>query len=76
LNGLLVPPGDPPALAAALARLIAAPAERQRLGEAAERTLRSAFSFTAGLDLIEARLRAPATVGADQRSCVATSSPL
>ena len=41
-----------------------------------ERTLRSAFSFTAGLDLIEARLRAPATVGAEQRSCVATSSPL
>jgi glycosyltransferase involved in cell wall biosynthesis len=76
LNGLLVPPGDPPALAAALARLIAAPAERQRFGEAAEHTLRSSFSFTAGLDLIEARLRAPATVGAEQQSCVATSSLL
>jgi glycosyltransferase involved in cell wall biosynthesis len=38
VNGLLVPPGDPAALAEALRRLAAEPALRARLGEAARRT--------------------------------------
>jgi glycosyltransferase involved in cell wall biosynthesis len=37
ITGLLVPPGDPEALAAAIARLAADPAERRRLGSAARR---------------------------------------
>jgi glycosyltransferase involved in cell wall biosynthesis len=37
ITGLLVPPGDPVALAAAIARLAADPAERRRLGSAARR---------------------------------------
>jgi glycosyltransferase involved in cell wall biosynthesis len=42
-TGLLVPPGDRQSLAAALARLIADPARRARLGAAAETRVRAAF---------------------------------
>jgi glycosyltransferase involved in cell wall biosynthesis len=38
VNGLLVPPGDPLALAAALQRLVREPQTRERLGRAARRT--------------------------------------
>ncbi len=67
-NGLLVPPADPPALAAALARLIAAPDLRLRLGAAAWETLRQRFSLAAGIDLIARRL-------AGDGLCAASSSP-
>ena len=36
-SGLLVPPGDPAALAAAAARLLSDPSERERMGQAARR---------------------------------------
>ena len=39
INGLVVPPGDAEALQAAVARLLANPAERGRLGEEARRTV-------------------------------------
>ncbi|OAP39821.1 colanic acid biosynthesis glycosyltransferase WcaL [Sinorhizobium glycinis] len=42
-NGLVVPPEDPRALAAALERLIRDPALRRRLGAAAERRVRADF---------------------------------
>jgi glycosyltransferase involved in cell wall biosynthesis len=42
-TGVLVPPGDAPALAAALGSLLADPQRRQRLGEAAGRDARSRF---------------------------------
>jgi glycosyltransferase involved in cell wall biosynthesis len=42
-NGLVVPPEDPQALANALERAIRDPSLRQRLGEAAERTVRREF---------------------------------
>jgi len=42
-TGLLVPPGEPRALAAALARLIGDPARRAALGAAGERRVRSLF---------------------------------
>ena len=42
-NGLVVPPEDPQALAAALERLIRDPALRKRLGEAAEQRVRAEF---------------------------------
>ena len=54
-TGLLVPPGDPPALAPALAELIGDPARRAALGAAGERRVRGAFAMTAGIDLLAAR---------------------
>ncbi|HML09215.1 MAG TPA: glycosyltransferase [Stellaceae bacterium] len=51
-TGCLVPPGDPPALAAALARLIAAPDLRASLGAAAEARVRHGFSASESLDTL------------------------
>ena len=42
-TGLLVPPGDPAALAAAIARLAAAPEERRQLGDMARRVAADRF---------------------------------
>jgi glycosyltransferase involved in cell wall biosynthesis len=47
VTGLLVPPGDPSALAAALRRLQADPALRARLGKAARQRVVSRFDLTA-----------------------------
>jgi glycosyltransferase involved in cell wall biosynthesis len=58
VNGRLVPPEDPQALAAALAELIADPALRLRLGCAARARVLDRFGMTAGLDRLAARLRA------------------
>jgi glycosyltransferase involved in cell wall biosynthesis len=46
-TGVLVPPGDPAALAAALARLAAEPALRERLGAAGRRHAEAEFSLAA-----------------------------
>jgi glycosyltransferase involved in cell wall biosynthesis len=43
-TGLVVPPGDPAALAQAIQRLLDDPAERQRMGEAGRRRARELFS--------------------------------
>jgi glycosyltransferase involved in cell wall biosynthesis len=59
-EGLLVPPGDPAALAGAMARLIGDPALRAAMGEAAEGRVHRDFSHEPGLDLIETLLRAAA----------------
>lgn len=56
-EGLLVPPGDVAALAAALARLIGDGALRQRLGEAAYSRVRNDFSFDAGIARLDQLLR-------------------
>ncbi len=53
-NGLLVPPDDPSALAAALGRLIRDPALRRRLGLAAERRVRDKFDHHASVDQLKA----------------------
>lgn len=62
VNGLVVPPEDPQALAAAIERLIRDPALRQRLGEAAERRVRSEFDHHVSIrqlkDLFENEWRA------------------
>ncbi|HKF73504.1 MAG TPA: glycosyltransferase family 4 protein [Stellaceae bacterium] len=55
VTGLLVPPGDPPALAAALERLIRHPQERARLGAAGEARVRTRFTLAAGVDQLAAR---------------------
>ena len=55
-NGLLVPPGAPEALAAALARMIAHPDLRQQFARRAAETVRTRFSFDAGVDWIASAL--------------------
>jgi glycosyltransferase involved in cell wall biosynthesis len=50
VTGILVPPADPPALAAALERLIRHPQERARLGAAAEVRVRTRFTLDAGIE--------------------------
>ena len=44
VTGLLVPPHDPPALAAAIVRLLKDPARRARMGEAGLARVRTQFS--------------------------------
>ena len=58
-SGLLVPPGDPVALAAGLGRLIRDPALRARLGAAGRRRVRGRFGMTAGIDDLCRRFGAP-----------------
>jgi glycosyltransferase involved in cell wall biosynthesis len=58
VNGALVPPDDPAALASAIAALIADPAARLRLGQAARARVLEQFAMTAGVDRLAARLGA------------------
>ena len=51
--GLLVPPDDPPALAASLARLLEDPATGDELGRAAQAKVRAARSVSGMTDLVE-----------------------
>ena len=64
VHGVLVEPGAPAALAAAIERLAREPALRRRLGEAARARLVQDFSEEAAIDLIAGRLRASAGLGA------------
>jgi glycosyltransferase involved in cell wall biosynthesis len=52
VTGVLVPPRDPAALRAAVERLLADPAERERLGAAARTKARTAFSAAAAADAL------------------------
>ncbi len=54
-TGVLVPPGDRAALAAALARLIADPGLRARLGAAGEVRVRSAFDAESAIEALARR---------------------
>jgi glycosyltransferase involved in cell wall biosynthesis len=56
-TGVLVPPGDMPALARELERLIRSPDERIRIGEAGYRRVRGAFEAETGIRHIAALLR-------------------
>lgn len=56
-TGLLVPPGDPAALAAAIQALAEDPARRLALGEAGQRRVRDQFSAEGGLDWLADRFR-------------------
>ena len=54
-TGILVPPGDARALAAALERMIRDPALRQQFGEAGEMRIRRDFDMNAGIELLAER---------------------
>jgi hypothetical protein len=56
VNGRLVPPDDPQALAIALAALICDPAARLRRGRAGRRRVLDQFVADPGLDRLTARL--------------------
>ncbi|MGH6921190.1 MAG: glycosyltransferase family 4 protein [Geminicoccaceae bacterium] len=68
VNGLLVPPDDPAALANTLATLIADPAARLRLGQAARVRVLEHFAMTPGTDRLAARLRAELGQPRDDKS--------
>jgi glycosyltransferase involved in cell wall biosynthesis len=70
-TGLLVPPRDPPALAAALERLIGDPDLRARLGAAGHERLVRAFSHVDGIDQLAALFGLPAA--ALQTPCASLS---
>ena len=55
VTGLLVPAGDPRALAAALERLIRHPQERAPLAAAAEARVRTGFTLEAGIERLAAK---------------------
>lgn len=50
VNGLLVPPGDVDALAAAISRLMSDPPLRERLGAAARETIATRFSLSTAVE--------------------------
>ena len=70
-TGLLVPPRDPPALAAALERLIGDPELRARLGAAGHERLVRGFSHVDGVDRLAALFGLPAAL--PQAACASPS---
>jgi glycosyltransferase involved in cell wall biosynthesis len=58
-TGALVPPGDPPALAAALEALIRDPSRRARLGAAGEARVRREFDMQCGIAVLARRFGLP-----------------
>jgi glycosyltransferase involved in cell wall biosynthesis len=68
IDGFLVPPRDPPALAAAIDRLLSSPELRRRMGESARRRVEAEFSMERMVQRVaawyESLARAPRAVAA------------
>jgi glycosyltransferase involved in cell wall biosynthesis len=67
-TGLLVPPGNPWALAGALSSMIRDPARRRALGAAGERRARRCFALATGIEILAKRFGLPhagASAGAE-----------
>lgn len=58
-TGVLVPPGDAPALARAIESLLGDPASRARLGEAGRVRITAHFSHAGGIDILAAKFGLP-----------------
>jgi glycosyltransferase involved in cell wall biosynthesis len=58
VHGVLVPPGQPRALADAIVALAADPARRAAMAEAAYERLRASFRLETGIETVDSRLRA------------------
>lgn len=75
VDGWLVPPRDPPALAAALARLLADPSLRARLAAAAHTTVAARFALSHYKTKIEALLASLRAANAHDHELVASVKP-
>jgi glycosyltransferase involved in cell wall biosynthesis len=79
VDGLLVPPSDPSALARAIVRLARSPSLREAMGEAGYATVRDRFSIDAHVRRIEAvydeELRRAGVIGALRSSAPRTPGP-
>src|SRR5262249_19199370 len=69
-TGVLVPPGDPAALAAALRALIGDPDRRARLAAAGEARVRGEFGMRRGIDRLAALFGLPTDPAAAQAPLV------
>jgi glycosyltransferase involved in cell wall biosynthesis len=67
ITGVLVPPGNPSALAGALGELIRDPQRRAALGAAGERLVRTQFSMIFGVDMLAERFGLERSVLGDDR---------
>ena len=74
--GVLVPPDDSRALAAAIEQLSRNPELRDRLGRNGEKRVRSAFDYNGGIDQLKELFRDQTTVEAQRRATTATTQPL
>ena len=70
-TGLLVAPGDVPALAASLERLIREPALREALGQAGAERVRQSFSSVPGIARLAAKFARAATAGVQRGASIA-----
>jgi glycosyltransferase involved in cell wall biosynthesis len=72
-TGVLVPPGNPRALASALEALIRDPAQRSRLGVAGEARVRREFDMTSGIAILAALFDVPEQQPAPARTPLAAA---
>jgi glycosyltransferase involved in cell wall biosynthesis len=73
-TGLLVPPDDPAALAAAIARLARDPELRRTLGRAGAEAVRAGFAFATGIDALRSLFAGETAIVPRERACASLST--